>query len=103
MPVCLSKIYAPAKLLCAIFASSGIIKQNLCYGVTLMDEAKVLRINELWAKSQAEGLTGEEKEEQQALRQEYIDSYKRNLRGQLEDVRLVDEHGEQPLKKKDGH
>ena len=39
-----------------------------------MDEKKIARINELYHKSKGEGLTAEEKEEQQALRQEYIDT-----------------------------
>ena len=49
-----------------------------------MEEAKVLRINELSAKERnGETLTPEEKEEQTALRKEYIDAVKRNLRAQL--------------------
>ena len=39
-----------------------------------MDEKKIKRINELYHKSRAEGLTDEEKKEQQLLRQEYIAS-----------------------------
>ena len=38
------------------------------------------RINELARKSRAEGLTPEEKAEQQKLRQEYIAAVKMNLR-----------------------
>lgn len=52
-----------------------------------MDET-IKRINELYHKSQAEGLTEEEKEEQKALRQKYIDSIKGNLRGQLESLSI---------------
>ena len=48
-----------------------------------MDEKKIKRINELYHKSRAEGLTDEEKKEQQLLRQEYIASVRENLRGQL--------------------
>ena len=41
----------------------------------MMDEKKIARINQLAAKSKtAEGLTPEEKQEQLALRREYIDS-----------------------------
>ena len=47
-----------------------------------MDDKKVARINELYHKSKSEGLTPEELKEQQILRKEYIDSFKRNLRGQ---------------------
>lgn len=52
-----------------------------------MDET-IKRINELYHKSQAEGLTEEEKEEQKSLRQKYIDSIKGNLRGQLESLSI---------------
>ena len=52
-----------------------------------MDET-IKRINELYHKSQAEGLTEEEKEEQRRLRQSYIDSIKGNLRGQLEHLSI---------------
>ena len=48
----------------------------------IMDEQKVKRINELYRKSKAEGLTDAEKKEQKILRQEYIDAFKRNLRSQ---------------------
>ena len=47
-----------------------------------MDDKKVARINELYHKSKSEGLTPEELKEQQILRKEYIDSFKRNLREQ---------------------
>lgn len=52
-----------------------------------MDET-IKRINELYHKSQAEGLTEEEKEEQQLLRRKYIDSVRGNLRGQLENLSI---------------
>lgn len=52
-----------------------------------MDET-IKRINELYHKSQVEGLTEEEKEEQKNLRQKYIDSIKGNLRGQLESLSI---------------
>ncbi len=52
-----------------------------------MDET-IKRINELYHKSQAEGLTEEEKTEQKELRQKYIDSVRGNLRGQLENLSI---------------
>lgn len=52
-----------------------------------MDET-IKRINELYHKSQAEGLTEEEKEEQKELRQKYIESVRGNLRGQLENMTI---------------
>lgn len=51
-------------------------------------EETIRRINELYHKSQKEGLTLEEKEEQKALRQRYIDSVRGNLRGQLENMTI---------------
>ncbi|MDD6491404.1 MAG: DUF896 domain-containing protein [Firmicutes bacterium] len=52
-----------------------------------MDET-IQRINELYHKSQSVGLTEDEKTEQRALRQKYIDSIKGNLRGQLENMSI---------------
>lgn len=54
-----------------------------------MIEDTIARINKLYHKSQAEGLTEEEKEEQKKLRREYIDSVKRNLTGQLDNISIV--------------
>ena len=51
-------------------------------------EETIQRINELYHKSQKEGLSEEEKQEQQQLRQIYIDSVKNNLRGQLENMEI---------------
>ena len=54
---------------------------------------KIDRINELYHKSQKEGLNDEEKKEQAALRKDYIDSVKRNLRGQLNQVNVQNDDG----------
>lgn len=51
------------------------------------------RINALYHKSQNEGLTEEEKEEQKELRQKYILSVRRNLRGQLNNIDIQNEDG----------
>ncbi|MDE7062811.1 MAG: DUF896 domain-containing protein [Lachnospiraceae bacterium] len=58
-----------------------------------MTEQTIARINELYHKSQAEGLTPEEKEEQAALRQEYIAAVRGNLRSQLNNIDLINEDG----------
>ena len=58
-----------------------------------MIENTIARINELYHKSQKEGLTPEEKEEQAALRKEYIASVKRNLKGQLDNIDMVNADG----------
>ena len=52
------------------------------------------RINCLYKKSQEEGLTEEEKVEQQELRQRYIDNVKRNFRSQLDTIKVVEPSGE---------
>ena len=51
------------------------------------------RINALYHKSQNEGLTEEEKEEQKELRQKYILNVRRNLRGQLNNIDIQNEDG----------
>lgn len=54
---------------------------------------KIGRINELYHKSKAEGLTEEEKKEQAALRSEYIASVRANLRGQLNNIDIREKDG----------
>lgn len=58
-----------------------------------MLEEKIQRINELYRKSKAEGLTEEELQEQKVLRAEYIDAFKRNLRGQLNNISIQEKDG----------
>lgn len=68
-----------------------------------MTKDKIDRINELYAKSQTgEGLTDEERKEQQMLRSEYIRSVKRNLSLQLESTVVMDEQGNTRKVKKKG-
>lgn len=54
-----------------------------------MEQKKIERISELSRKSRAEGLTEEEKLEQQALRQEYIQSMRQSLRATLDNSVIV--------------
>ena len=56
-------------------------------------EEKIKRINELYHKSKAEGLTEEERQEQAALRTEYIANVRANLRGQLNNISVQKEDG----------
>ena len=56
-------------------------------------EERIARINELYHKSQKEGLTKEEKEEQASLRREYIDSVKGSLKNQLDNVDIKEKDG----------
>lgn len=59
-----------------------------------MTQDKIDRINELARKQRTEeGITDEERAEQQKLRSEYINSIKRNLSLQLENTVIVDEKG----------
>lgn len=51
-------------------------------------EQRIARINELYHKSQNEGLTDAEKEEQARLRKEYVENVRANLRGQLESITI---------------
>ncbi len=58
-----------------------------------MTQEKIDRINALYRKSQAEGLTEEEKKEQALLRKEFVASVKNNLRSQLNNIDMVNEDG----------
>ena len=58
-----------------------------------MTEEKIARINELYKKQKTLGLSFEEKQEQQKLRREYLDSVRRNLRNQLNNIDMVNEDG----------
>ena len=56
-------------------------------------EEKIKRINELYHKSKAEGLTEAELNEQATLRSEYIANVRANLRGQLNSISIQKEDG----------
>ena len=58
-----------------------------------MNDQKINRINELYRKSKTYGLTEEELKEQQILRKEYIESVRRNLRGQLDNIDVQEKDG----------
>ena len=61
----------------------------------------IKRLNYLARKAKTEGLTDEEKNEQQKLRREYIGSVVGNLRSQLDNTYIVDKDGnKEKLKKK---
>lgn len=53
----------------------------------------IARINELYHKSKAEGLTEAEKKEQALLRAEYLANVRANLRGQLNSIDMVEKDG----------
>ena len=58
-----------------------------------MDKYGIDRINELARKAKNEGLTEEEKLEQQELRKHYIASFRQSLKSTLENVVIVDQKG----------
>lgn len=59
-----------------------------------MDQSGIDRINELYHKSKTpQGLTEEEKQEQAALRKEYIETIRKNLRSNLNSISIQEEDG----------
>ncbi|CAM2764707.1 DUF896 family protein [Streptococcus mutans] len=58
-----------------------------------MEQTKIDRINELARKKKTEGLTSAEKIEQERLREEYIEGYRRSIRHHIEGLKIVDEEG----------
>jgi len=58
-----------------------------------MNQSKLDRINELYHKSQKEGLSNAEKEEQRILREEYVAAVRANLRGQLNNISIKNPDG----------
>ncbi len=58
-----------------------------------MEKSRIDRINELYHKSQAEGLTEEEKKEQKLLREEYIAVVRANFRNQLNNIDIQNADG----------
>ena len=58
-----------------------------------IDEQKIARINELYRRSKAEGLTDAEKQEQKLLRLEYVQAIRANLRSQLNNIEIEEKDG----------
>lgn len=59
----------------------------------MVTQADIDRINELYRKSKAEGLTTAEAEEQKALRAAYIQAFRENLRGTLDTIKIQNPDG----------
>ena len=55
-----------------------------------MTDEKIQRINAL---AKAEGLTDEEKQEQQTLREEYVADFRRSLKAQLDNTVVINPDG----------
>lgn len=58
-----------------------------------MTDEKIQRINALAKKAKAEGLTDEEKCEQQTLREEYVADFRRSLKAQLDNTVVINPDG----------
>ncbi|MBE5976366.1 DUF896 domain-containing protein [Lacrimispora xylanisolvens] len=58
-----------------------------------MNQDKIDRINTLYHKSKATGLSEEEKAEQAALRREYIEAIRGSLRGNLNNISIQEADG----------
>lgn len=58
-----------------------------------MTDEKIARINALAKKAKAEGLTDEEKREQQTLCEEYVADFRRSLKVQLDNTVVINPDG----------
>ena len=58
-----------------------------------MTDEKIARVNALAKKAKAEGLTDEEKREQQTLREEYVADFRRSLKVQLDNTVVINPDG----------
>lgn len=65
-------------------------------------EERIARINELYHKSQAEGLNEAEKAEQARLRKEYVENIRANMKSQLDSIVIQHPDGSRE-KLKDKH
>lgn len=63
----------------------------------MLEKSKMDRINELARKAKAEGLTAEEKNEQQILRKEYIEKFREHFTGHLKRIKFVEDLSEEEL------
>lgn len=66
-----------------------------------MDQKRIDRINALYRLSKQRELTAEEKQEQQTLRREYIEAYRRSLTNILDHSSILRPDGtKEPVKKR---
>ncbi|EUJ33337.1 hypothetical protein MFLO_03320 [Listeria floridensis FSL S10-1187] len=66
----------------------------------MLEQAKIDRINELSRKKKAEGLTANEKIEQEELRREYLKSFRTHMKGTIENTTIIDPNGKDITPKK---
>lgn len=62
-------------------------------GDNMLSKEKIKRINELSKKSKTTGLSIEEAKEQTKLRQEYLATFRSNMRKTIENVQVIDPEG----------
>lgn len=63
----------------------------------MLTKDKIERINALSKKSKSEGLTEDEKKEQEALRKEYIEKFREHFKGHLNRIKFVEDLSEEEL------
>ena len=63
----------------------------------MLEKHKMNRINELAKKSKEEGLTAEEKAEQETLRNEYLEKFREHFKGHLKRIKFVEHMTEEEL------
>lgn len=69
-----------------------------------MEHEKIERLNELARKKKTVGLTVAEAEEQAALRKEYLEGFRENMKQILDNVVIQEKDGSRhPLEKKKTH
>lgn len=64
----------------------------------MLEKSRLDRINKLAKKAKTEGLTEEEKKEQEQLRKEYIEKFRENFKGHLKKIKFVEDLSEDELK-----
>lgn len=57
----------------------------------MLEKEKLDRINTLAKKAKGEGLSQVEKKEQERLRKEYLENFRKSFRAQLDNIEIVDE------------
>lgn len=57
----------------------------------MLEKEKIDRINVLAKKAKEEGLSQAEKKEQEKLRKEYLENFRKSFRAQLDNIEIVDE------------
>jgi len=66
----------------------------------MLDKKKIERINYLANKSKSEGLTAQEKEEQQKLRKDYLKNIRQSFKNQFKTMTVIDTEGNDVTPKK---